>query len=305
MSGIAILKEPSTYLAVSMAGFALSSMATVDDERHRLWRDIVLFVLACVLMAFVRTTFLYFFALGVIIMALPNWRRDWMLALGMLLVLTASLLVGDHYAAYSFSRHAEIVQGGWNMQRFYVMVDSQQFYHDFLNYYFLYSTGHKLLMLPLTVSVQFITPFPWLIYEEPTFTNYVARIGYGWYLIGGIAAFYYLFLSWRRRENMGAWAWWPALAFIIIAYVMAGSVTRYVLPFQPLFIPVVVFMLCRLYKGGRWAKSFKRWSIFFVILLAVTLVVCFELQTKSVSSMLNTRPLEEILRNIFVMADPL
>ncbi len=303
MMGVSILKEPSTYLSVSMVGYALSSMAAVDDERHRLWRDIVLFVLGCALLALVRTTFLYFFAVGVVIMAFPHWRRDWMVALGMLAVALVALLVGDHFASYSFGRHAEIVSGGWNMQRFYVMTDSQKVYHDLLNYYFLYSNWHKALMLPLTMAVQFFIPFPWLIYEEPNLANYLSRITFGWYLLGGIALFYYLFMSWRRHENMGAWAWWPAVIYAIIAYVMAGSMARYVVPFQPLFVPVAMFVLCRLYEGNRWRKPFKRWSIGFALALIVVLAIGYELQTSSISSMLNVRSLEDVMRDILVMAE--
>lgn len=303
MSGVTILKEPSTCLAVSMAGFALSSMAAVDEERHRPWRDIVLFVAACVLMAFIRTTFLYFLALGVVIMVLPHWRRDWMVAAVMLAVMVVCLLVGDHFAAYSFSRHAEIVDGGWNMQRFYVMSENQKFYHDLLNYYFLYSHGHRLLMLPLTVSIQFVIPFPWLLYDEPTLANIILRCAYGWYIVGGIAIFYYFFMCWRRHDNIGAWAWWPAAVFIIIAYVMAGSVARYVLPFQPLFVPVATYVLCRLGES-RWRRLFNRWAVCYVILLAVVLLVCLELQASTISSILHVRPLEDFLREVIVMAEP-
>lgn len=304
MMGVAVLKEPSTYLAVSMAGFALSSMATVDEERHWPWRDILLFVAACVLMAFVRTTFLYFLALGVVVMTLPHWRRDWLVAVIMLVVLVASMLVGDHYAAYSFSRHAEIVDGGWNMQRFYVMTESQRFYHDLLNYYFLYSHGHRLMMLPLTLSIQFVIPFPWLIFEENTLATMIARCTYGWYIVGGIAVFYYFFMSWRRRVNIGAWAWWSAAIFIVIAYVMAGSMARYVLPFQPLFVPVATYVICRL-SDSLWRRLFRRWAVCYVILLAMALLISFELQTSTISSMLHIRPLEDVLRDVIVIAEPL
>lgn len=303
MMGVAILKEPSTYLSVSLVGFALSSMATVDEERHHLWRDVVIFVLGCALLAFVRSTFLYFLALGVVIMALPHWRRDWKVALGMLAVLLVALLLGDYFASYSFSRHAEIVGGGWNMQRFFVMTDSQKIYHDLLNYYFLYSNWHKAAMLPLTMSVQFFIPFPWLIYEEPVLANYITRCTVGWYMLGGVALFYYLFMSWRRQDNMGMWAWWAAAVYAVIAYVMAGSMARYVTPFQPLFVPVAMYVLCRLIEGPRWRKPFWRWTVCFVILVGVALAIAYELQTSSISTMLHTRPLEDVMRDVLVMAE--
>ena len=277
MSGICILKEGILFLSVAMAGYSLASMVTNDENRHHLWRDIALFVVACLLMTFVRTTFLYVLLLGVVVMTLPHWRRDWMLALFMLAVFFTALMVGDHYSSYSFGRHALIVQGGEAMQECYVISDSQRFYNELLDNYFLYSPMHRIAMLPFTMAVQFIIPFPWTFYEAHTFVNMVSRLTWGWYLVGGIAMFYYLFLSWRRRHNMGSWAWWPALSFAAIAYIMAGSVARYVLPIEPLFVPVAVFVLCRVYEG-RYRKSFLAWATAFVIVLAAALLFYHSVQ---------------------------
>lgn len=298
MIGIAVLKEGSIYLSTSLVGFALSSMATTDEERHHLWRELLLFVIACLLMAIVRTTYLYFMLVGVVIMALSHWRRDWGMALAMVSIIAVAFFAGNYYASYSFERHAEIVGGGWNMQRFFPMDGPQRPYRYMVDYYYLYSPWHKLLLLPLTMSVQFVAPFPWLSVEEPTIANEICRLTYGWYFVGCLALFYYLFLSWRRHENMGLWAWWPAISYAVLAYVVAGSVNRYLLPIEPLFIPVVLFVLCRLHEG-HWRKSFKRWCIFFVILLIVTLLVCLELERGVFSRALHTQPLLDYLRATF------
>lgn len=275
--GTLILKESSIYLSFSLAGFSLSSMSAQDNERHRLWCDVVFFVLACVLLAAVRTTYLYFIALGVIIMAIPHLRRDWMLAVFMLAVFFTALMVGDHYCSYSFGRHATIIKGGEAMQECYVISESQQYYNKLLDNYFLYSPIHRIAMLPLTMAVQFIIPFPWTFYEAPTFVNTVSRLTWGWYLVGGIAMFYYLFMSWRRHSNMGAWAWWPALSFAAIAYIMAGSVARYILPIEPLFVPVATFVLCKIHEG-RFRKTFTTWAIVFVAVLAAALIFYHRIQ---------------------------
>ena len=287
MIGSGILKEGSIYLSMTMAAFALASMAACDEERHRPWLNLILFVLACVLMAAVRTTYLYFIALGVVIMALPNWRRDWMMSLAMFAVFLIALFVGDYFSSYSFERHAEIVGGGWNMQRFYIKGESQLLYREILDYYFLYTPLHRALMLPLTMSVQFIIPLPWVYYEHPSVLNYLSRLTWGWYLMGGTAAFYYLFICWRRNEGMGFWAWWPAASFVIMAYIMAGSTARYLLPIEPLFVPVAMFVFCRLAEG-HWRRQYKLWCVVFVILLAAALIVCNLFQRGILSGLLST-----------------
>lgn len=296
MIGTRLMKEGSICLSISMVGFALASMAAHERERRHLWRDFFLFSLACIILSLVRTTYLYFVLVGVLIMALPHWRRDGRMAAAMLGVFVLTLVMGNYFSYYSFDRHAEIVGGGWNMQRFYVMSESQQFYHQLLNYYFLYSVGHKVLMLPLTMGVQFIIPFPWVYYDTPQILTTISRFTYGWYFIGGTALFYYLIPAWRKTGSIGAWPWWAAVCYACIAYMMAGSVARYVLPVQPLFIPVAIYVLCRL-REGHWRKSYAIWMVVLIILIALTLMLCLEVQQGAISKMLHTEPLLPILRS--------
>lgn len=298
MTGISILKESSVFLSISLAGFSLSSMSTIDEERHKPWRDVVLFVLACALLAVVRTTYLYFILIGAVILVIPHWRRDWIWGLAMIAIIAVAFFLGDHYASYSFDRHAQIVSGGWSMQRIYV-VDTHDNYRILLDNYYLYSPLHRLCMLPLTMSVQFIIPFPWLKSTEDIITaDYFCRATFGWYLVGGISLFYYLFMSWRRSMNIGLWPWWPAAVFVAMAYIMAGTINRYVLPIEPLFVPVALYVISRL-KDTTIRRAFKRWSIFYAILLVATLLICLELELKTFSSALHVQPLSDQLFQVF------
>lgn len=284
MSGISILKEGIIFLSVSMAGFSLSSMVTVDEDRFSLWRDIVTFVVACLLVALVRTTFLYVLLLGLFIMTLPHWRRDWILTLCLTVMIIVLLFVGNYFASYSFDRHAEIVSGGWNMQRIYF---KNTFYTSVIGYYFLYSPWHKFLMLPVTMPLQFILPLPWVPPGSASnLLTIFCRVTYGWYLIGGVFVFYALFLSWRRDGSMGVWPWWPMIYYVALAYVMGGVMARYLLPAVPLIVPVVVYVLCRVYEG-RWRRMFTWWMIFLVVTMTLVLLACLEMQTGAVSSFLH------------------
>lgn len=292
MSGISILKEGVTFFSISLVGYSLSSMDSGDEDRHWLWRDIALIVLAGVLLAFVRTTFIYLVMLGVVIMTIPHWRRDWLMSLCLLVVLGVLLVVGNHFAAYSFDRHAEIVGGGWNMQRTF---SRNSFHQQVMGFYFLYSKIHKVALLPVTMGLQFIEPLPWMDhYEEPYLLSVLDRVTWGWYIVGGTVLFYCLFISWRRGENMGYWPWWPVIIYVGMAYVMGGVMARYLLPFKPLMVPVAVYVFWRLYEG-RWRRGFTAWSIVFVVMLAVALLICLELKTGVVSGMLHT---ESLLHNI-------
>ena len=290
--GTCMLKEGMIFGAIAMIGFGLSEMAAVDEERHALWRDIILIVLAAVIIAVVRTSYIYFVMIGVVLMALPNWRRDWPLALCIMALLAALLLAGRYLSLYSVERHADVVNGGWNMNRFYINSAAQQPYKSLLGYYFLYSPIHRMFMLPLTISAQFLLPLPWTNPLNTVYFSFFSRFTWGWYFVGGIASFYYAVISWRRHENMGAWPWWPALVFAAIAYVMGGSVVRYVLPIQPLFIPIAVYVLAHL-RDRKWRKAFNIWVLLFVIFLIAALIISFKLKQGFFNPWLPDPPITE------------
>ena len=298
INGINLLKEASTYLGVSLVGYVLASMAVPEEERHHRWRDFMLFVLACALLTLIRTTTLYFIALGIVIMVFPNWRSNWKLALMMLGIVLIFFVIGEYYSNDTFIRHSRLVNGGWHMQWTFAEEDAYRtLYNKVIGYYYLYSPVHRMALLPFTLSVQFIIPFPWLTNEDPTFANYICRISYGWYLVGGISLFYFIYTWWHKHGNMGSWPWWPAVSYVVITYSLAGSMTRYIAPFEPLFVPVAVFVLCRL-REGRFRRPFVIWGICFVVLVAMTLLLCLELQQGVISKMLHTQPLIHYLKNL-------
>lgn len=297
MMDISILKEGSITMSIALAGFAMSSMGASDEERFQPWRDIVLMALACLLLGAVRTTYLYFVLIGVALMALPHLRRDWVVALAMIALAVLGLVIGSQYAAYTFDRHAKFFQSSMYLQRTYAMEGRHGFYLELIGYYFIYSPWHRIAMLPITSTIQYFIPFPWLNGEDPTLFNYVCRFNYTWYLLGGVVLFYYAVMSWRRHENMGTWPWWPVVVFLGIAYVMGGTITRYVLPIQPLFIPVAMYVLCRVFEGHH-RRAFTRWMIVYVVMVALVLLTCLELQEGTVSHVLHTPSLLDLLQSL-------
>jgi hypothetical protein len=105
-------------------------------------------------------------------------------------------------------------------------------------------------------------------------------------------------MSWRRGDdNLGAWPWWGALSFAAIAWVMAGSVARYVTPIQPLFVPVALFVVCRL-REGHWRRAFGTWAICLVLIIAVALLFCLEIQQATISKWLGTQSLVNYIKGL-------
>jgi len=285
-SGAMLLKEGGTAAGITAVGYVLAGLSRKGRERMP-WRDWIALIFALALLALLRTTYIYFIAIGALLVLLDNGRHNWGGVVALLLLTGVAFVAGTQFAAYSIDNHKVIVDGGWDMQHFYLNTPSQRPFLQYIGNYFLFPWWKRALLLPITMGVQFMIPFPWIAYAPYTLPYIMSRISYGWYIVGGIALFYYLFIGWRRHGNLGAWAWWPAICFAAIAYTAAGSVTRYVLPFEVMFIPAAMFVLCLL-REGYCRRPFKVWAVVYVVVVAVTLITCLQIQTGAVERALTS-----------------
>lgn len=276
-----VLKDPACYLATTAVGLALARFVTHDDPDCREWRRCWLLMLGgSLLMAVVRTSFVYFFMLGVVLLTVTKWRVRWKRGCVLLAMTIISFAVGYCLSFYPFSQQVSTIAGGYPMQRLFITGYAQQPYLEMIGQYFYYPVWKRLLLLPFTAAVQFVIPFPWIYNAgaEGAVLELFPRIRVMWYFVGGLVMFYYLFMSWRRSGGgLGVWAFWPAIVFLIIAYVVGGSVSRYVLPFEFLFIPMAVFVLYKV-KHGEHRNVFFVWMAFYCLFLVATLLICHEVQ---------------------------
>lgn len=273
--GVCVLKEAAVTLSMSVVGLVLAVFVT---DRHLRARHYAAFVAACLLLAFTRTTYMYFVLLALGIIALGNIKTHVPHTALLVALAIIAFVAGDSVAYYSFERHVSIISGGERMQRLFMVGQSQQPYLDMVGNYFTYPIWQRVALLPLTCSVQFFIPFPWLYNGWTSLHEAVARCGYGWYAVGGTALFYYAAMSWRQRFSLGAWAWVPALIYAAIAYLTAGSVSRYSLAVEVMFVPVTVWVLCAVIADRSLRRWFAGWAVVFVIVAVITLVVCHDIQ---------------------------
>ncbi len=270
-----VLKEAAIALSMSAVALVLAVFVT---DRHLRVKHYVAFVAACLLLAFTRTTYMYFVLLALVIIAMGNYKTHLPHTLLLVVLALIAFVAGDSVAYYSFERHVSIISGGERMQRLFMVGPNQQPYLDMVGNYFTYPIWRRLLLLPLSCSVQFIIPFPWIYDGWTSLHEVAARCGFGWYAVGGTALFYYGAMSWRQRYKLGAWAWVPALIFATIAYTTAGSVSRYALPVEVMFIPVAVWVMSCVCHDLSLRRLFIVWAILFVIVLTITLIVCHDIQ---------------------------
>ena len=281
-----VQKEAMSYLAFALVGYALAVFARKRGERLP-WQAWTAFLLGSVIMAMVRTNFVYFFAIGAIIITLGCPKRRYMQGTALFLISAAAFYGGIVLSSYSFQQQFLTIAGGAEMQNAFTIRGAQQPYLAFIGQYHSFPVWRRILLLPLTASVQFVIPFPW-VYDRMgngiTVSQVLTRTRWMWYVVGGISLYYYFFVAWRRREGLGSWAWWPATIFGLVAYIIGGTVSRYILPIELIFVPTAVYIILRL-REGHYRRSFTVWAVSYIIVLTVTLVVCYHIQTGYLDSL--------------------
>ncbi|MBR1544125.1 MAG: hypothetical protein IJ626_04445 [Muribaculaceae bacterium] len=275
--GTRLLKEPLLYLSVTLTAYALIGSGSSHSRHSR--SDAVLLILGAAIMAVMRTTWMYFILLGILLAAMPRrWQREKAFFFGTTAVVLTFFVTASIFARNPASySHVAIVQGGNVMADQFINGTNQGIYQRLLGDYFYAPLWHRMLLLPVTMAVQFFIPFPWIGDEPAIFSSILPRFNFVWYAVGAVAIFYYLFLCWRRKFSLGWLALWPALSYLVIAFLTAGTVSRYVLPFAPLFTVVAVDVILSA-KDAPWKSLFRRWCCLAVLAVAVVLTVCYLIQ---------------------------
>lgn len=134
----------------------------------------------------------------------------------------------------------------------------------------------KILFLPLTTAVQALLPFPWNFSRDMIFgpVEAVAHFGFPWYFVQALIL-YWLATMLRNAARPMQIVVFAGVAFTVAtAYITSGRIARYCLPYLPMLIPAAAsaLVVCRK-KRSLWI-----WLGIFTLILAVTLVICYNLQ---------------------------
>ena len=274
--GIRVQKEAGLYLGVTLMGYSLARMAETQMSRQ-VWKDVLTFTAGAFILAFYRSNMLYFMTAGVAVMLVGNWRCHWRFGTLLLLVCVVAFTVGFYCSSYTMLQQMNIATGGGRMSDVFMHGPAQSPYKTIIGDYFSYPVWKRLLLLPVTSAVQYVIPFPWVYHFQSQIDGWLPRIRIAWYVVGGIVLYYYLFIGWRKNRGVGSWGLLPAVCSLGVCYIVGGSVSRYVLPFQPLFVVIATFVCCKL-RDGLWRHSFRGWMVGYTVVLAAVLLLCYNLQ---------------------------
>ena len=281
--GLRIQKESGCTLGLLLVGYTLAGMASGETltKRDR-YRDIAVFVTGCLLMAMVRTNFVYFAVIGALMMTFSNRRAQWRYGTLLAVISLVITVVFSIMFSYSFGQQFRTVDGGDAMALAFKVGIVQQPYFNIIGDYYHYPEWKRIMLLPVTAGVQYIIPFPWLYdYSNAQIFSLLPRMRWMWYFVGGACLHYFLYITilHPKNNNLGMWAWWPLVLFMAIAYITGGSVSRYALPLQPLFVVIALYVLLNV-KQGNYRRSFTIWMIIYAFILVAILVLCYDAQSE-------------------------
>ena len=278
-----MLKEPLISFGVVLCALAL---ARTIERRHSAprfaWRDVAVFALGALLVASVRSPYALVMAAGALMCTIYRRPRYSVLAMAACAVMAYCIVYLLSQTLLMRPVHLFLEENNAQLvSQQYIIGASQIPYYNIIGDYFTYPWWKKLLLLPFTSMVQYIIPFPW-VFSTPHIDEVFPRLGLGAYIVGGMALFYIFFLSWRRTSRLTAFTAWAILCFVTPAYAVAGSVPRYVTPFQLLFVPMAVYVLVLLLENQH-RKNFTIFAVAYAVVLVITLILCYSAQADALS----------------------
>lgn len=239
--GAMLLKEPWVYIAITLVGWGL---AEAICQRRGMFRPALLFLAGGVILSVIRAKYVNFLPIGIALLLAADWRRHWrlasvlaMLSLGLWML---GLAISDHYTV---EQQVNNVTGNALMHRAF---DAEGWRGAFVAAYYGWPWWARVLVLPLTVVIQTVIPLPWPPMEQlSSVTAWLPRIQWGWYVVAGLAVWFYVRYWLRAGRGLRLWCLFAPACLAAIAYMTAGLVSRYALPFEPLVAVTAVAALFR------------------------------------------------------------
>jgi hypothetical protein len=138
------------------------------------------------------------------------------------------------------------------------------------------STLKRILLLPASVVTQTLIPFPWNFSRDVIFgpTLAYSHVAYPYYILIFFILYYVCFAARRAPREMNLALVWALIVYCAIAYVTAGSISRYALPLLPVFAPCAAYTAVNCITHRR----LKIYGSIYVCVAAIGLLVCYNLQ---------------------------
>lgn len=266
-SGCIFIKDAMMSLAFAAVLFALAKL----QSHERSYYVYIIFVVAILLAAMVRPLLLPFVVLSTIMMTWISPRKRIIPAVVIIVLCTALFIYTRHLGTA-----AEVINihGTTSMELETGASQRLEAYHTISPSYNSLPLVSKLVRLPFSLCVQFLTPLPWSFGRDVVFgpTQAYAHVAYPWYAIGGVAIYFLFFMIRKAPRGLSILFTIGVIATVITAFFTGGTISRYCLPWLATLIPGAAAVIAT----GEWkSKRFAIWAAAFAGLVATALCVAF------------------------------
>ena len=275
--GSLLLREPVIYFSLVVTMLALCNLFDGKGLKSAL-----MFSAGTVLLVFSRSHLLFFVLAGIILFTFSKPSRNIRVAAVTSLIVVACYIVNESITGYDskYVSPADMITDTQTMSVNYLNLDRHDAYKNIIGDYFNKPAPTRILLLPVTAAVQFFVPFPWNYMRDTPFglAQFFSHVSYTWYAIGGIIIFYFLFLWHKSDTPLRLWALWTLFCYLVPAYLYAGTVSRYILPFVPFMIPLAIYSLNYI-KKHKPRRLVATYATTYCLLVTATLTTCYALQS--------------------------
>lgn len=264
--------------------FAFSSVACgmmqIIRKRLRIGGLIAL-AIGMLLLSWLKSPMGYFMLIGVVILLLTTKSRSTIVAGIVMVILSAGVCASGLWTRFTPDDILLTTENAEATTRYmFDYLPNTQRYAELIPDYYHSSMVERMLLLPLTSAAQYFPPFPWNFTRDLYMGGFYwyPHICIGWYIVGGLILAYIVLCLFRRFDGgLSRWATWFILCYMAVAYVSAGSVARYYLPFVPMAIPLVMNVLMSVEQGCIAKRTFKIYlSVYFTALIVgLVLAYCY------------------------------
>lgn len=274
-SGTLLMKESLTALSLVVAAL---SVLMLRRGRAAAWAGALLFVGSCAVIGILRHHWVVIPVVGLLVAAVGgDWRR-WLTVGAVGVVAVAVCLCCENLILTASDATMHIPDVNQLEDNFIIPSTERDAYYQMLGRigYFNGPWWRRLLWLPLTAVVQFLTPFPWNFAKEigSSVTLAAVKFSYPWYVVGGLTLYYWWRCARRSPSLLLMVTAWAALFWLGFAWFCGGTVSRYAYNLVPLLVPAAVYA----FACGYGTKGFRRWAVVYSIMIAVALASAYVIQ---------------------------
>lgn len=276
-SGTLLMKESLTALSLVVAAMSALRLRT-GSTRRRFLAGALLFAASCVAVGVLRHKWV---VIPPVLLSVAfvgcGWRHRLSVALVGVAAIAAYLcceLALQHW--YDVAFHTPDIDR--LSDNFTSPSAGRDAYYTLLERigYFSEPWWKRMLWLPLTAAVQFLTPFPWNFTSEisTSVTLAAVKFSYPWYAVGGALLYYWGRCARCSPLELLIITALATLFWLGFAWFCGGTVARYAYNLVPLLVPAAVYAVAR----GCGTKGFRRWAVIYPALLAAALASAYLIQ---------------------------